>query len=1149
MLNYLNDKTFLEQLCSQYRMVKFVKITALDMDENPLEEIAGRISGGTINIDGSSIVRRSCNLTMQAPQSTSLTEYYWTLNQKFNLQIGLKNTINALYPEIIWFPMGIYLLTSFNSTENTDSLSISLSGQDKMCLLNGDISGKIAIKTDFAQVDVEQNDGTFVTKKLLLKDIILNAVHTYGKEPYRNIFINDLEQEDGLNLLEYRGNEPLYLLYEAPSDEGDWINNPQVVNFIPYGNFPVLVNGQQINIEDLPSFYEPTNIIQGQPKRGTVFWLKAQQRPYVARRVQYGEICGYEKTDLVYAGELVAAAGDNIANAVLEKIRIMLGNYEYFYDEYGHFIFQRKKTYLENTWSLEGDNILNFINLEEYVHQFHNVSLFTSLSNSPDIKKIKNDFTVWGGRKSITGQEEIPIHMRLVIDKKPTIYTSPQAYRPNKYQLLQEDGTYKLTNTLTTLDVDWRELIYQMAIDWKAHGHEDDFLWQIANANPTTFPTGVTGYEDYYLDLLTFWRELYNPFMSDIFKEISAFERPEVNDGSGKKKTIYTYAMQAIQPGDEVWENTSPDDMYVMNSIDNIDYYVPWIDIFNLDQDLTCPYDISNLYVYDSKDDDYKLFLDSLDFDYYNIQVKTKSLGSGYYSLLLDNQIANTDIEKEKIYYLSDYGDMVPYVKYYDIFNLPAKLSKYCSINSGVYSSLTGLTSSAPVALELVTAEIKRLDATTFKTERTVKKTWYRDFPQAESETATQKDYNWDGEDYKEFINNTSNSLSLNYFEFYYTPNSSKIVTKDNPLYFSLNVLPPNNKNYINIFYQETENKFIPLSQQLIKIGKYSLKDYYIGPDNQRFLDTIAIDKTLLYIKKEDGTFQSLPKYIKDNMLFCDQPIYRKTTNLEIVQYPEARKEYQYIYKADWKGQLIKHTRYPEKLHYFVTSTNYNPISTAHEDYIPGRATFWNRAVEDSPETLNFWFDMIDTNVAKELEPYSCSAIGHRPEVKQEKAVTTIYRPETPAVYFGTSKLKLNNASRSLFTISSLGQTAHNYLDELLYKHTYLSEGMTLNIVPMYWLQPNRKIKIYNPERQLNDDFIINKISIPLNYSDLMNLNVVSCSSIGLTYNTKLEQAPSLEENEGSKRNIIYDGSGLNGNKENDNIQDGGEIALLKQNL
>ena len=51
-----------------------------------------------------------------------------------------------------------------------------------------------------------------------------------------------------------------------------------------------------------------------------------------------------------------------------------------------------------------------------------------------------------------------------------------------------------------------------------------------------------------------------------------------------------------------------------------------------------------------------------------------------------------------------------------------------------------------------------------------------------------------------------------------------------------------------------------------------------------------------------------------------------------------------------------------------------------------------------------------------------------------------------------------------------------------------------------------------------------------------MNLNVVSCSSIGLTYNTKLEKAPSLEENEGSKRNIIYDGSGLNGNKENDNI-------------
>ena len=407
MNNYLNDKAFLKQLCSQHKIIKFAKIIALDLNENPLEEITGQISDGTINIDGTSIVRRSCNLTMQTTELVYLTKYYWTLNQKFNLQIGLKNNIEKQYPEIVWFPMGIYLLTSFNSTENTNSLSISLSGQDKMCLLNGEVSGKIMVETDFAQVDEEQADGTFIKSKLLLKDIILNAVHEYGKEPYHNIFINDLDQEEGLSLLEYRGEEPAYLLYKAESEDGlDWINNPQIVNFIPYGESPVTVNGQRMNIQDLPSFYEPANIIGGQPKRGTIFYLKRGLHPYVARKIKYGDICGYEKTDLVYAGELVAAAGDNIVNAVLEKIKTMLGNYEYFYDEYGHFIFQKKRTYLQNTWSLKGNNILNFINLEEYIAQFNDVSFFTSISKSPDIKKIKNDFTVWGNRKSQTGETE-----------------------------------------------------------------------------------------------------------------------------------------------------------------------------------------------------------------------------------------------------------------------------------------------------------------------------------------------------------------------------------------------------------------------------------------------------------------------------------------------------------------------------------------------------------------------------------------------------------------------------------------------------------------------------------------------------------------------------------------------------------------------
>ena len=43
-----------------------------------------------------------------------------------------------------------------------------------------------------------------------------------------------------------------------------------------------------------------------------------------------------------------------------------------------------------------------------------------SYSNSPQFQQIKNDFVIWGKRKTVNGQE-IPIRYHLAIDKKPDI--------------------------------------------------------------------------------------------------------------------------------------------------------------------------------------------------------------------------------------------------------------------------------------------------------------------------------------------------------------------------------------------------------------------------------------------------------------------------------------------------------------------------------------------------------------------------------------------------------------------------------------------------------------------------------------------------------------------------------------------------------
>jgi hypothetical protein len=74
-------------------------------------------------------------------------------------------------------------------------------------------------------------------------------------------------------------------------------------------------------------------------------------------------------------------------------------------------------------------------------YSFIGNELITSFNNTPNLMNLRNDFSVWGTRKSADGAE-IPIHMRYAIDEKPICYTT------------WDNVTYSST------DVDWREIIF-----------------------------------------------------------------------------------------------------------------------------------------------------------------------------------------------------------------------------------------------------------------------------------------------------------------------------------------------------------------------------------------------------------------------------------------------------------------------------------------------------------------------------------------------------------------------------------------------------------------------------------------------------------------------------------------------------------------
>jgi hypothetical protein len=110
--------------------------------------------------------------------------------------------------------------------------------------------------------------------------------------------------------------------------------------------------------------------------------------------------------------------------------------------------------------------------ISPYSYVFNDFSKITNVSYSPQLDNLKNDFTIWGERQGAA--QKLPIHVRYAIDKKPTQYISP--FRKNESS--EENLIWDIS------DWDWREIIYQMAIDYFKHSHEDDFYWLIAKYNP-----------------------------------------------------------------------------------------------------------------------------------------------------------------------------------------------------------------------------------------------------------------------------------------------------------------------------------------------------------------------------------------------------------------------------------------------------------------------------------------------------------------------------------------------------------------------------------------------------------------------------------------------------------------------------------------
>ncbi len=387
---YLQDKRFLKEMDLLKLKEQLVKITVLDWAENPIKEIQGKITGGSLNLDGKSSIRRTCNLTMFVEDYDDINittiNNLISINKKMQLAVGIKNTTGKYkeYP-IVWYPLGIYVMINPSISRGLNGTTVSIQLKDKMCLLNGECGGTLPAQTQFDEYETIDDKGNLVIEKVVISQIIRELVNHFGGEQLSKIIISDLDDRVK-QVMKWTGTKPVFLI--TTGSEND------------------------------PSY--------------SLTMDEAVAKQYAYKQFNYGEDIGFIYTSFTFPKELIGNAGDTVVT-ILDQIKGVLGNFEYFYDLDGNFRFQEIKNYLNTSKAkVEIDKIKS----EDYfidnsngksVYTFDDGLLVSSYSNSPQFQMIKNDYIVWGMKKTTTGNT-LPIRYHLAIDSKPKIGNTYQVF-------------------------------------------------------------------------------------------------------------------------------------------------------------------------------------------------------------------------------------------------------------------------------------------------------------------------------------------------------------------------------------------------------------------------------------------------------------------------------------------------------------------------------------------------------------------------------------------------------------------------------------------------------------------------------------------------------------------------------------------------
>lgn len=216
-----------------------IKVDVLNFNFQTINSLQGYVTDGSISIDATSDIRRTCSLTLVVEKSDKMIspEGELWLDKFIKIYEGIDNPRNN--GETVWWNMGIFLINNPNTVYNVNTKTVSFEGLDLMAKLTGRRNGQLPAVS------------TVVPAESKIADVVKQTITQLGG--FEKYVIEDVGYTIPYDIKKDMGSTIYDLLVEIRDLYSDWemffdVDGVFHWQHIPNGeNEPVVIDFDQLS--------------------------------------------------------------------------------------------------------------------------------------------------------------------------------------------------------------------------------------------------------------------------------------------------------------------------------------------------------------------------------------------------------------------------------------------------------------------------------------------------------------------------------------------------------------------------------------------------------------------------------------------------------------------------------------------------------------------------------------------------------------------------------------------------------------------------------------------------------------------------------------------------------------------------------------